>query len=108
LENKKYLGDLETNLLAAIPGLFGFLIGLIWVLFYKKTFTGKPLEVLALFFMMVSWGAMGLVYVIRKESPGFFFKVKGIFGVLTGLAVMIFCWGFAILVVLMYFWGMYK
>jgi hypothetical protein len=106
IENiKSQLSNTETNTLAVIPIFFGFIIMLAWVLLYKETFTGKPIEILAVEALLISWGISGFVYFMRKESPGFFFKVKGKMAMLTGLIIMSVCWGLAILVALKFMFG---
>jgi hypothetical protein len=103
------ISQMGTNTLSNIPLLCGFLLLAAWMLLYQKTATVSLPNVVLVFLAMVSFGTMGLVFVIRKESYGiFWFKTTGIIAILIGLVTMIFWWGIAIGIITMYLGGGYQ
>jgi protein-S-isoprenylcysteine O-methyltransferase Ste14 len=97
-----FLKDMRTEYLVAIPSVLGFLIVGILIMFYKKPFTDKPFPTLVLSFVFILWSTGGLIMIFRREMGGLMTPIRGSQAVVTGVFLVIGCWGFA-LMLLMHF-----
>ena len=85
--------------------LIGFLvIGLTGLAkFYIQDKLPMRLEALALIVTLILWGIVGLLWIIRRETYQFVFKIKGAPAVFGGALILISCWGGALFLFVKYF-----
>ncbi|MCL4562174.1 MAG: hypothetical protein M1281_16375 [Chloroflexi bacterium] len=93
----------KKQAIITIPILIGIIIACILLLFFPKPIAGQTFKVILIIIMLFFWGIPGLVYIIRRESPGFIIFTRGWPVVVNGLIIIIGTWGLAIYIILRFF-----
>lgn len=84
-----------TKNLFVILGVTGLLIGFLATQILPVPFTGKIYELLIVSIIFFLWGLGGLVVIIRRELPQLI-PIKGKLAIVYGVFMMVFCWIFAL------------
>lgn len=92
----KYVGYLtesySSRMLIGIPFLLGLILITLWGL--NKTLSNIQNFILVCITFFI-WGFCGIVIIIKRELPGTFASLKGIYAIIIGAMVTIFFWGLA-------------
>lgn len=99
-KTSRFVKEMRTEYLVAIPGILGFLIIGSLIIFYKKPFTGKPFEILIVCVIFILWGMGGLIMVFRREMPGLIAPIQGSQAIVVGIFLVIVFWGFALMLLI--------
>ena len=98
----------STAALSAILVVSGMLITILWMGFSPQPFSIRLADVVVFCFVLLIWGSVGLLQIVRKETPFFFGSVEGPVAVITGWIILAAAWGTAIFFVVSYLSGLKK